>query len=110
MMASQIQVGGRALIGATPVALRIDGAELYCRAARVDKVQAPHNHSHNRGQHLSSVRQKILSGKRESRRQLAALPFAQKLILLEKLRDRSLLVASSSLRQKWQAAHRKPER
>ena len=39
--------------------------------------------------------QKILSGKRESRRQLAALPFAQKLILLEKLRDRSLLIASS---------------
>ena len=47
MMASQIQVGGRVLIGATPVALRIDGAELYCRAAQVDKVRAPHRHSHN---------------------------------------------------------------
>jgi hypothetical protein len=53
--------------------------------------------------------QKILSGKRESRRQLAALFFAQKLILLEKLRDRSLLIAFSSLRQKRQDSHRKPE-
>jgi len=42
---------------------------------------------------------KIMSGKHETRRQLAGLPFAQKLELLEKLRDRSKLIASSSLRQ-----------
>jgi len=53
--------------------------------------------------------QKFLGGKSESRKQLAALPFAQKLILLEKLRDRSLLIASSSLRQRRQDARRKPE-
>ena len=47
--------------------------------------------------------QTILSGKRESRQKLAALPFAQKLALLEKLRDRSLLIASSSLRQQRHA-------
>jgi len=58
---------------------------------------------------VSAVMQKFLGGKSESRKQLAALPFAQKLILLEKLRDRSLLIASSSLRQRRQDARRKPE-
>jgi hypothetical protein len=53
--------------------------------------------------------QRILSGKRESRKQLAALPFAQKLILLEKLRDRSLLIASSSLRQQRPDTRRRTE-
>ncbi len=42
---------------------------------------------------------KVLEGKRDTRRRLAALPFSQKLILLEKLRDRSLLIAASSLRR-----------
>lgn len=50
--------------------------------------------------------QTILSDKRESRKELAALPFAQKLALLEKLRDRSLLIASSSLRQQQQHARK----
>ncbi len=39
-----------------------------------------------------------LESKRETRKRLARLPFAQKLVLLEKLRDRSLLVATSRLR------------
>jgi hypothetical protein len=55
---------------------------------------------------INQMRQKILSGKRESRKKLAALSFAQKLVLLEKLRDRSLLIASSSLRQRRQHAQR----
>jgi hypothetical protein len=42
---------------------------------------------------------KILESKREMRNHLAALPFARKLELLEKLRDRSRLIAASSLRQ-----------
>jgi hypothetical protein len=42
---------------------------------------------------------KIMAGKRESRKQLAALPFAQKLVLVEKMRDRSQLIAASSLRR-----------
>lgn len=49
--------------------------------------------------------QKILESKRAARRELAALPFARKLELLEKLRDRSRLIASSPL-----ALHDKPAR
>ena len=45
---------------------------------------------------------RILAGKRESRKQLAALPFARKLELVEKMRDRSLLIAASSLRRQRQ--------
>jgi hypothetical protein len=47
---------------------------------------------------------KILVGKRASRRRLAALPFAQKLVLVEKMRDRSRLIAASPLRRR-QPAH-----
>ena len=42
---------------------------------------------------------RILESKRETRKRLAALPFSKKLILLEKLRDRSLLIASTPLRR-----------
>jgi dGTP triphosphohydrolase len=42
---------------------------------------------------------RILAGKRASRKRLAALPFAQKLELVEKMRDRSRLIASSGLRR-----------
>jgi hypothetical protein len=44
--------------------------------------------------------QKMLESKRAARKELAALPFARKLEILEKLRDRSLLIASSPLRQR----------
>ena len=43
---------------------------------------------------------RVLERKRETRKRLAALPFSEKLILLEKLRDRSLLIGSSPLRRK----------
>jgi hypothetical protein len=49
---------------------------------------------------MSIRMQKVLESKRASRKELAGLPFARKLELLEKLRDRSLLIASSSLRQR----------
>ena len=42
--------------------------------------------------------QRILESKRAARKKIVALPFARKLELLEKLRDRSLLIASSPLR------------
>jgi hypothetical protein len=42
---------------------------------------------------MSELMEKILTAKRESRKQLAALPFARKLDLVEKMRDRSLLIA-----------------
>lgn len=54
---------------------------------------------------MSIWMEKLLEGKRVARKDLAALPFARKLDLLEKLRDRSLLIASSPLRQ----TNRKPE-
>ena len=43
---------------------------------------------------------KILESKRAARRELAALPFAEKLLLLEKLRDRSLAIAASPMRRR----------
>ncbi len=48
---------------------------------------------------MSELMDKILTGKRASRKRLAALPFAEKLALVEKMRDRSRLIASSPLRQ-----------
>ena len=42
---------------------------------------------------------RILESKRETRKSRAALPFSEKLLLLEKLRDRSLLLASNPLRR-----------
>jgi hypothetical protein len=49
---------------------------------------------------MSELMAKILAGKRERRKRLAALPFAEKLALVEKMRDRSLLIAGSPLRQR----------
>jgi hypothetical protein len=48
---------------------------------------------------MSERMRKILESKRAMRKRLAALPFADKIPLLEQLRQRSLLIASSSLRQ-----------
>jgi len=52
---------------------------------------------------------RILESKRATRKRIAALPFARKLELLEKLRDRSLLIASSPLRHAKQRHKHKPE-
>jgi hypothetical protein len=48
---------------------------------------------------MSRRMQKILESKRALRKRLAALSFSQKVALLEQLRDRSLLIAASSLRR-----------
>ena len=48
---------------------------------------------------MSGWMRRILESKREARKRRAELPFSEKLILLEKLRDRSLLLASSPLRR-----------
>jgi len=53
---------------------------------------------------MSNRLQKILESKRAMRKQLAALTFSQKVALLEKLRDRSLLIASSPLRRRHSPA------
>lgn len=41
----------------------------------------------------------ILESKRAARQQLSALPFAEKIKILEKLRDRSLAIAQNPLRR-----------
>jgi hypothetical protein len=51
---------------------------------------------------MSPFMRQVLESKRETRKRLAQLPFAQKLVLLEKLRDRSLLIAASPLRRQQQ--------
>ena len=49
---------------------------------------------------MSGRMRKILEGKREMRQRLAALPFAEKVKLLEQLRDRSVAIAATSLARK----------
>lgn len=48
---------------------------------------------------MSEWMRKVLESKRAMRDRLAALPFSEKLKLLEKLRERSLLIAQSPLRR-----------
>lgn len=48
---------------------------------------------------MSEHLRRILESKRALRSRLASLPFAEKIALLEKLRDRSLTIAAS--RGKW---------
>ena len=47
---------------------------------------------------MSELMDKILAAKARERKRLAALPFSEKVAILEKLRDRSLLIAKSPLR------------
>lgn len=48
---------------------------------------------------MTTRMQAIIESKQAMRRQLAALPFSEKVVLLEKLRDRSLAIAASPLRR-----------
>jgi hypothetical protein len=48
---------------------------------------------------MSEWMQRVLESKRAVRTRLAALPFSQKLALLEKLRERRIAITSSSLRR-----------
>jgi hypothetical protein len=49
---------------------------------------------------MSDFMRKVLESKRETRQRLARLSFAEKLELLDKLRDRSRLISTSSLRSR----------
>jgi len=51
---------------------------------------------------MSHFMRKVLESKRQARQRLAHLPFSEKVVLLEKLRDRSLLIANSPLRRRHQ--------
>jgi hypothetical protein len=46
----------------------------------------------------------ILESKRAMRQHLAARPFSEKVVILEKLRDRSLAIAKSSVRREAKGA------
>jgi len=48
---------------------------------------------------MSDRMRKILESKARTRQRLAALPFAEKVKLLEQLRDRALAIAASPLKQ-----------
>jgi hypothetical protein len=47
---------------------------------------------------MSEFFDRILADKQAFRKRLASLPFAEKVAILEKLRDRSLMIARSPLR------------
>jgi len=47
---------------------------------------------------MSDWMRKVLESKQQMRKMLTALPFSKKIKLLEKLRDRSLAIARTSLR------------
>jgi hypothetical protein len=47
---------------------------------------------------MSELMDKILAAKARERKRLAALPFSEKVAILEKLRDRSLLISKSRVR------------
>ena len=49
---------------------------------------------------MSERMRRILESKRTMRRRLSALPFSEKVKLLEQLRDRSRLIASSPLKRR----------
>jgi hypothetical protein len=53
---------------------------------------------------MSDRMRKILESKRKTRKRLAALPFSEKIKLLEQLRDRSMAIAASPLKKQF--AHR----
>lgn len=49
---------------------------------------------------MNALFKRIVTAKAASRRDLAALPFADKLRILDRLRERSLLIAANPLRQR----------
>jgi len=49
---------------------------------------------------MSEWMRRVLEGKRQMRKQIATLPFSEKIKILEKLRDRSLVIASNPLRRR----------
>ena len=48
---------------------------------------------------MSDLMDRILADKAKTRKELAALPFDEKLTIMEKIRERSALLAENSLRK-----------
>lgn len=57
---------------------------------------------------MSEWMRKVLESKRAMRKQLASLSFSQKLLLLEKLRDRRLAIISGGLKRSISVGKRVP--
>ena len=55
------------------------------------------------------MRRVISKAKGEMRKQLSSLSFSEKIRILEKLRDRSLLLAASGLRKRGSSQPRNPK-
>ena len=53
---------------------------------------------------MSELMDKILAAKARTRKELASLPFDQKLDLMEKMRERNAMLAKNPLRRQPQAA------
>jgi len=49
---------------------------------------------------MSELFDKILAAKRQTRKELARLPFEKKLEIMEKMRERSALLAENALRKR----------
>lgn len=58
------------------------------------------NHVPDEFSQARALREKLIEGKKEMCKRLAALSFSEKIKILEKLRDRSLALAASGLRVK----------
>jgi hypothetical protein len=53
---------------------------------------------------MSELMDRILAAKALEKKRLASLPFSEKVAILERLRERSLLIAKNKLRQKTPAS------
>lgn len=56
---------------------------------------------------MSELMEKLLADKAEARKRLVELPYEEKLTLLEKMRDRDLLIKNSAPEQKQ--SHRRSD-
>ena len=63
-------------------------------------VAENNNHLPDEFSQARALREKLIEGKRERRKRLAALSFSEKIEILEKLRGREHLIAAAGLRKK----------
>jgi hypothetical protein len=67
---------------------------------RMKAVNENNNHVPDEFGQARALREKLIAGKNEMRKRLAALSFTKKIKILEKLRDRDRAIAASGLRRK----------
>jgi len=62
-------------------------------------VTENNNHVSDEFSQARALREKLIEGKKEMRKRLAALSFTEKIKILEKLRDRDRAIAAAGLRR-----------